>query len=155
MAHSHCLPASFPQAGGDELGAGGFVEAARLAPPGGPIFSLALDTREQDGLPNQVRFLCGSPLSKGASTAVAIAGGIHLGQQQVHRPLSVFHHVQVFVGNHAKQVAVWVPPAAQLDSNVRAKSGVAGPGLRSAAKQRLLDDRPLVLAMATSPLSPS
>ena len=26
--------------------------------------------------------------------------------------------LQVFVGNHAKQVAVWVPPAAELDSNV-------------------------------------
>ncbi len=26
---------------------------------------------------------------------------------------------QVFVGNHAKQVAAWVPPAAELDSNVR------------------------------------
>ncbi|KAL4420306.1 hypothetical protein ABPG77_001396 [Micractinium sp. CCAP 211/92] len=69
--------ALWQQAGGDDLGTGGFVEAARLTPPGGPIFSLALDTREQDGLPNQV-----------------------------------------FVGNHAKQVAVWVPPAAQLDSNV-------------------------------------
>ncbi len=31
------------------------MEQARLTPPGGPIFSLALDSREQDGLPNQVR----------------------------------------------------------------------------------------------------
>lgn len=61
----------------EELDVCGFKEEARLAPPGGPIFSLALDSREQDGLPNQV-----------------------------------------FVGNHAKQVAVWVPPAAELDSNV-------------------------------------
>lgn len=49
------VPGSSRQAGGDDLGTGGFVEAARLTPPGGPIFSLALDTREQDGLPNQVR----------------------------------------------------------------------------------------------------
>lgn len=62
---------------GSEGEDGQWVEQARLSPPGGPIFSLALDSREQDGLPNQV-----------------------------------------FVGNHAKQVAAWVPPAAELDSNV-------------------------------------
>ena len=55
----------------------GFQEEARLTPPGGPVFSLALDAREQDGLPNQV-----------------------------------------WVGNHAKQVGVWLPPATELDPNV-------------------------------------
>lgn len=62
----------------------GWSEEARLSPPGGPVFSLALDSREQEGLPGQV-----------------------------------------FVGNHAKQVAVWVPPAAELDSNVSAAGGGA------------------------------
>lgn len=38
----------------DELETCGLKEEARLAPAGGPIFSLALDSRDQDGLPSQV-----------------------------------------------------------------------------------------------------
>ena len=48
-------PPPHPQGNCEELDVCGFKEEARLAPPGGPIFSLALDSREQDGLPNQVR----------------------------------------------------------------------------------------------------
>jgi pleiotropic regulator 1 len=66
-----------------ELSVCGFQEEARLTPPGGPVFSLALDAREQDGLPNQV-----------------------------------------WVGNHAKQVGVGLPPATELDPNVSGWVGV-------------------------------
>lgn len=37
------------QSQGEDLGSGGFAEAARLAPPGGPVFALALDDRQAGG----------------------------------------------------------------------------------------------------------
>jgi hypothetical protein len=58
LHHSHMLGAAgFLQGDCEQLEAGGLQEETRLAPPGGPIFSLALDSREQDGLPSQVRGL--------------------------------------------------------------------------------------------------
>jgi pleiotropic regulator 1 len=38
----------------DAFGSGGYLEALRLTPPGGPVFSLLLDQRSDDGLPSQV-----------------------------------------------------------------------------------------------------
>lgn len=44
--------------GCDELCGGGFEEASRLAPPGGPVFSLLRDDRTHDGQPNQAFLGC-------------------------------------------------------------------------------------------------
>ena len=38
----------------DAFGSGGYLEARRLTPAGGPVFSLLLDQRAYDGLANQV-----------------------------------------------------------------------------------------------------
>ena len=73
---THHFPLAPPQ--GDDLGSSGFVEQQRLTPPGGPVFSLALDDRGQDGQ----------------------------------------HASQVLLGNHAKQVLAWVPPAPCLEQGV-------------------------------------
>lgn len=76
----HCCT---PQGACNELCGDGYLQAARLAPPGGPVFSLAVDSRSQDGMPDQV-----------------------------------------YCGNHAKQVVVWVPPKPQLEPNVSGRLGV-------------------------------
>lgn len=127
---------------------GQWVEQARLSPPGGPIFSLALDSREQDGLPNQVGGGAGQAGGQtergaavllqvlhehrqlhcmtgnlrasrvGASAGMAMPPPTQLSAPHLQCSLSICAAWQVFVGNHAKQVAAWVPPAAELDSNV-------------------------------------
>lgn len=51
-------PAPAAQGSCTELCSEGYIQAARLQPPGGPVFCLARDARSQDGLPDQV--YCGN-----------------------------------------------------------------------------------------------
>lgn len=53
-----------------------------------------------------------------ASAGTAMPPPTQLSAPHLQCSLSICAAWQVFVGNHAKQVAAWVPPAAELDSNV-------------------------------------